>query len=186
MAETHAEAFPDLYATNMGADYLEAFYASYLRNGIAIVAEADGEIAGVVIGGTQQIRHEFMRSSMKPFALRLAYRFVTNRVVFAAVFSQFKNKFTRPQPKQQPVTPPTDSDRKNAWLQVICVRQQMRGSDVARPLFEEFKTSAALHGYGGIQLSVAKKNARALGFYQKHGFYEVSCDEHHFLLETNV
>lgn len=188
MAETHAEAFPGLYATNMGSDFLCAFYECYLSQGIALIAEKDNQIVGLVVGGTQGIRSEFMRTSMQRFGMTFVFRLFTNHAVFLATWKRIVSKIvalTRKR-KTHPRVETHDDRSTPAWLQVICVRKRVRGQSVAGDLLNEFREVAKDLGYDAIQLSVAQRNARALAFYNKSGFHCIGDDGDHFVLEAKI
>jgi putative acetyltransferase len=57
-------------------------------------------------------------------------------------------------------------DRKTRYLDQFVVAPECWGSDVARALMDEAKRQSP----GGIDLLVNKDNARAIHFYEKHGF----------------
>ena len=58
-----------------------------------------------------------------------------------------------------------------AHLLKICLKEEIRGSGLSRDLLTCAENELITDGFGRVVLEVQKENLRAVGFYQKLGFY---------------
>jgi len=65
-----------------------------------------------------------------------------------------------------------DDPAQFAWIQDIYVKPEHRGTDVANRLMAEAEGFARTEGAQELRLAVLDGNARARGFYARHGFRE--------------
>ena len=189
MARVHMAAFPEMFSSHMGPRYLEAFYACFLAQGMAIVASHGSEVIGLVIGGRHGIRAEFLSNSMRRFSRQVAWKFVSDRVVFGTIFGRLLGRRRKRQSAgaadnavgEQPATTHPEHP---AWLQVICVDRRFHGSTVAGDLLTSFLRKSSEAGFNSVSLSVAATNARAIAFYRKKEFETVK--QHHDSLTMRI
>ena len=64
---------------------------------------------------------------------------------------------------------PVMTDRRELYIDDLCVDEVRRGSGIATKLFSHVRSYAAEHGYTAITLNVWCGNASAMKFYEKMG-----------------
>lgn len=63
-----------------------------------------------------------------------------------------------------------DATRHRAWIVAVYVRPDWRGRSAADQLLMHVIALARAQGIAQLELHVSEGNARAIGFYQRHGF----------------
>jgi len=176
MASAHVAAFPGEFMTEMGRRWLVALYRQYVRgeDGIALVACEDdtGRVVGLVVGGAPSLRTQFLRGARLRYPHLLMWRFLTSKVVRKKMLSHLLGKL-RPRRGRRSAAvaeQPAPLPANHASLLSICVIPEYRGTEAASGLIEAFQDKSRLAGYEAIELTVRSANARAMAFYEKHGW----------------
>jgi ribosomal protein S18 acetylase RimI-like enzyme len=188
MARLHSICFPSRFVKHMGRGYLLAMYRPYVMDpsGMAFVAtSSNGEVVGLLTGGSRDIERQFARSVPKRFAVQLIWGFLVNRVVRQVVWERLSSALRarggRNWRRSDAVLPP-----ETAWLHVICIHPNTRGSGVADRLFDAFIDECATRGYVRAALKASEKNYRAIRCYEKNGWYVSSSDGTDVQMEREV
>lgn len=79
-----------------------------------------------------------------------------------------------------------DEVMKQAFVSLIVVSPDMRGTGVSGSLLETMVLMAKRYGLEKICLEVKKNNCRAFKFYVRHGFKIKSQNEHSHIMELAV
>lgn len=179
MARLHAVCFRGEFAKHMGQRYRLAMLRPYVvdSNGIAIAAtHADGQVAGMVTGGSRDIERQFARSVPKRFALRLIWGVLINREVRRTVWDRLSHALRarggQTWRRSDVALPPG-----TAWLHVICIHPDARGSGLADRLLDTFIAECAAHGYQHAALWTSEDNVQAIRCYERNGWSVTSVDD---------
>ncbi len=160
--EVHLAAFPDFFLSFLGPRFLALFYGEAIALGeIALVADLDGSLAGLVMGSVQPGRFfkALLRRRLVAFALAAAPR-VLRRPSSALRVARALLK-------------PSQAARGDgtATLMSLAVRPDAQGSGGGRALVLAFRDEAARRGARKVDLTTDKVgNARANAFYRSLGF----------------
>lgn len=177
MAQCHISCFPRQFTSRMGKRFVQAFYEIYLSrdDGLACVAveQKSNRVVGVIIGGSADIRSDFLRQAAWRFFATLIFKCVVDRVVRSRVINRLTKKLIKKNTNViDEALPdwPCKPAKNKGLLQLICVLEDYRGTSVAKNLFEAFQRACQEAGYSALNLSVASNNARAIAFYLKMGW----------------
>ena len=170
IARCHVACFADQFTSRMGLRFTRDFYQCYLNRpgGVAFAAlDKGGQVVGLVAGGEQGIRSEFIAKAARHYFGTILLKFLTDRVVRSALVK----RLLRPRGERDAGSAwPDGQDTSLAKLQVICVRADHRGTGLAARLMLHFYEAAKQAGYRATYLSVAPDNLRAIAFYDKVGW----------------
>jgi len=183
MVTCHAAAFPGEFMTSMGPRWLGELYRSHVDGpgGVSLVAvDEGGKVVGLAVGGEARILDSFTARAPKQFFPLLIWKFLTvgivRRKMTAYALRRVKSVLGLDKPPSAPAgpKPPTGPKPKSGLLLSICVLAECRGQGTADQLMTGFCDAARRAGFEVLRLSVHSDNSRAIGFYQKHGWKEVS------------
>lgn len=176
----HRAAFPLQPHTAMGPRWLTALYEWYLGRpgGIALVAHGPtGRLLGFVVGGPPELSASFRRAAKRRFWYMIVWRMLTSAVVRKTAWS-----ILRPSLKQRKgaagglMTRPVELPGRRGVLMCIAVTTAARGQGVADALLSAFVAEAQTRGFRHLTLGVYADNARAIRFYEKHGWHRQPSD----------
>jgi ribosomal protein S18 acetylase RimI-like enzyme len=158
----HRAAFPNFFLSFLGPRFLRVFYGFIVSDGIAIVAMADGTLAGFVAGVSQpkSFYRRLMRRRFVRLALAITPAVVRHPTTLGRVVRRARQR--------------TGGDRhgpEGAELMSLAVdpKQQHRG--VGRELVTAFANHLAANGERRLWLTTdAADNDRVILFYERQGF----------------
>lgn len=163
--------------SRMGIAFLESFYDAYLKHqkGLAYIAVAkdSDKILGLIAGGASDIRSNFMRKARVSFLLPLSIKLMTDKYVRFFFIEKLRMKLASSKKVDKYKTISLGllpAEQPCARLQVICVREESRGTGVSLKLMNTFRKACEKLDYRSIELSVQSNNVRALSFYKKNGW----------------
>ena len=186
MARAHVAAFPGQFMTQMGRRWLAALYRLYVRSedGIALVACEDdtGRVVGLVAGGAPSLRTQFLSGARLRYPHVLIWRFLTRKVVRTKMLSYLLGKLRPKRGRRSDIVAERSATlpANHGSLLSICVIPEYRGTESASRLIEAFQDESRRRGYEAIELTVRSVNARAMAFYEKHGWRRMSESEGSF------
>lgn len=183
-AALHRRALPHGFFAGLGLRFLRAYYHTFLASpaACAVVAEADGQRAGVLVGTIDDHHHWrwVVRSRGAPLAAlgslallsrpRAALRFVRTRArrylrALVRSLGPSHDDFSASGPAPRPV----------AVLTHVSVVPHGRGVGIGAALVAAFVREAAAAGVSELQLVTLADDRGAAGFYRGLG-WEYVCD----------
>lgn len=177
VAACHIECFPDVFTTHMGRKYAEALYRAFASDddGINFVAvdEGMGQVVGLVVGGTADIRTRFLSRAKREFLWTLLWRGVFDGVVRSALWKEVTRRLRR---SDEILTTENAAEglaadgQKWALLHVICVKPSHRGAGAGAALVSAFSRACCEAGFTHMYLTVFASNAGAIDLYRKKGW----------------
>lgn len=178
----HQSVFPHQPQTAMGPRWLADLYEQYVnrRDGIALVAhDPAGNLLGFVVGGPPEISASFRRTAKRRFWYMIAWRLLTSRTVRETAWTIFRQSLKRPRHGGAATgltTGAVERRGRRGVLVCIAVSTAARGQGVADALLSAFVDEARAHGFDYLTLGVYTDNARAIRFYEKHGWHREQSD----------
>lgn len=175
MASCHVAAFPERFMTEMGLHWLKGFYSYYIRHnrGHSIVAvDGAGRVLGLAVGGKCGIRDKFLRKAFFLYPHVILWKFFTSSLVRKRLFAELFDKLHTGRSASKEVASASKTTNRGNLLS-IAVYPEYQGTGIAGQLIESFQEAIAEVGYDFLELYVLSDNLRAIGFYKKHGWYEV-------------
>lgn len=172
----HAAAFPDRPNTAMGRPWLRYLYNYYLSSEGAICLTAladDGTVLGAVLGGEPSVGQGFRRSAMRKFLPRLLFKSVFNPVMRARAIRPIRERLSGANRED---APPKTPGRAGNLLSIGLI-PQARGTGAGGDLMLEFQRRGRQQGFDYLYLYVAVDNARAVAFYEKHGWRRIHANK---------
>ena len=170
--ELHIECFRDSFLTSMDHDLLARMYENYVTSqlGRAYIYVEDGEVIGLVAGAINPSVYNSQMLREKGFHILwpLLKRVFREPKVLVSMARRNFGGFFRPDESE-------DAYRK-ASLDVICVKEERRGGEIAQKLAEAFLDELGKSGVLNVVLGVSPKNIRARRFYEKIGLKHVRTD----------
>ncbi len=180
VARLHARFFSEYFLGHLGRDFLTCYYAQFSsRPGYGYVAERAGRIIGYVIGtpSTRLVNQRFYRRHFARLAWIVLCRCVADGYVRREVASRVIApglrrlwRSVRSLLLRRPVVSTPSVSTIPVRLLSIGVDPDFRGQGVADALSRHFNDALALDGYDEVGLAVMKRNARAIGFYERDGW----------------
>lgn len=177
MAKCHVASFPEQFMTKMGVVWLRGLYRYFIQHqkGISTVAVSDaGEILGLVVGGGNCIRNEFLHEALFKYPHLLLWKFLTCSIVRKKLTLELLTKLRF---KNKNTTSNSQLDESDCGVLLsIGVCPDWRGKGIADKLLESFSNTAKKQ-YDKLRLTVHTDNLRAIAFYRKSNWYEVGRTE---------
>jgi ribosomal protein S18 acetylase RimI-like enzyme len=174
MAQCHIKSFPGRFMTEMGHRWLCALYRFFIsHNGsiCQVAVDTDDKVIGLAVGGEQNIREEFLSSTMFHYLHLIFWKFLSKQLVRRVLLQELAGKLSRKYNDNHSVNIKTLNDEvRSGNLLSICVLPDYEGTGVAGRLIESFQLACKAEGYQRLTLSVDKENSRAVAFYKKHGW----------------
>lgn len=162
VVEVHLAAFQGFFLTFLGPRFLRLFYAEAIALGeIALVAEADGAIAGFVMGSTSPgaFFRQLLKRRLVAFAIAAAPAVLRRPAVAARVARALVK------PGSAARAPGT------ATLMSLGVDPAIQGVGAGKALVTAFLEDARRRGATRVDLTTDKvDNERANAFYRSLGF----------------
>lgn len=170
-AGIHVEAFPHAAISQLGLAVAQRYHASLLAhvNVHALAAFTAGRLAGFCFAGVaRDVEGEFLRENLWFVARELAKqpRLLAQPMIRDRVRVGWR--FLRPagaaEPGGGPSAPPSFT------LLYIAVHPDVEGRGVAHQLLDTVESHARARGFAQMDLSLYLDNARAIAFYERHGW----------------
>jgi len=179
MACCHIAAFPGRLMTEMGSRWLKGLYSYFIRHNEAVclvAVDVSGKVLGFAVGGKPGIRGEFLHKAILRYPHIILWKFFTSSIVRKRLFGELFRKLRtgRSVFKAATLAPKTANPARCGTLVSIAVYPKYQGIGIAGQLAESFREASKERGYDILELYVFNSNARAIAFYKKHGWYEVS------------
>lgn len=180
VTDVHIAAFPGFFLTKLGPKFLRTMYQAFLLNsgGVFVVNEMNGTVQGFAVGIMKSAGNDRLLAMrfLPKFLLSLLPAMACNPIMVSKrVITHFFSVRDEP-----------DIPDDAAVLRSIGVRPAMQGNGIANRLLEEFEQLAQNKGATSVALTTdAVDNARAIGFYRKHGYniaYEFKQDKKRTML----
>lgn len=177
----HQAVFPRQPHTVMGPRWLTALYQQYVgrHDAIALVAhDPAGNLLGFVVGGPPELSASFRRAAKRRFWYVIVWRMLTSAAVRRTAWTILRQSLKRPGGAADGLTTgPVELRGRRGVLVCIAVATAARGQGIADALLSAFVGEARAHGFGHLTLGVHTDNARAIRFYEKHGWHRQSSDD---------
>ena len=158
----HCAAFPNFFLSFLGPRFLLVFYGFVSGEGIALVALADGQLAGFVVGVLES--RLFYRRLMRRRFAQLA-RAITPMVL------RHPSTFARVTRRARQRTSAGNHEPAGAELMSLAVEPGQAHRGIGRALVAEFVTRVAASGETSLWLTTdAADNDRVIRFYETQGF----------------
>ena len=161
----------------LGSIWLKGLYGYFIQHpkGISIVAVNNaGEIIGLVVGGGNDIRDEFLHKALFKFPHLLLWKLFVSAMVRKKLIDEFLSK-CRPKKLSNPTVNQIDESDCGVLLS-IGVLPDCRGKGIADKLVEKF-SELAKEQYKKLRLTVHSDNVQAITFYKRNSWYEVGKTE---------
>lgn len=160
-ADLHLRAFPGFFLSELGARFLREFYSAFVndRDAIALVAEVDGEVRGVVVGTTRPdgFFTRLLRRRWYAFAWASMATTLRNPRAVPRVARSVRYRGAVP------------VDASGALLSSICVDPGVPGSGGL--LIQQFVEAVRDSGFTSAYLTTdADNNDRVNEFYRRSGW----------------
>lgn len=180
IAKVHTLCFEGYFLSSLGEHLLQKYYECYIsENAPFIIATNEyNEIIGFCMGYItgSKARNNFESNYKWKLILRLLVLCIKldkqalDRVhsKICSICHSIINKKTNHAQTKNP--------NNLGSLLSICVMPQFRGTEIASTLLKEFENQLNKTNITKYTLSVYKTNARAIGFYKKMGFKNISFD----------
>ncbi len=158
----HIQSFKGFFLTFLGREFLSLLYGNLLNDcdGIMLVQEQDGRVAGFVAGTASQIRF---------------YRRMLTRRAFAFAWAAIGALFKKPAVARRllrVLRRPAEARRESAEasLMSIAVRPEYEGRGIGQQLVRAFAAELAARGVRSYCLTTDRdRNERAHRFYRRLG-----------------
>jgi ribosomal protein S18 acetylase RimI-like enzyme len=183
VALCHKQSFPGSLSSAMGLQYLQKMFTWYLDVNKAFLfhiednGECVGYCGGIIKDGTLttgsasgMMQHSF-NAAIKAFALRPYLIF--HKEVRKKYPLLVKNLLSRVGIRQNVISEKERAIKKQkpeVGLVVIGVLPEYRGKGISTELMRYFEVKAKENNIYRLQLSVLRKNNRAIGAYKKNGW----------------
>lgn len=193
----HKLSFPDTFGSRLGKSYLRAFYAWFLTEPAALcLVAAEERLLGYVVGcqDAHLYYNEFYGKRRKALLYAALRGLIENplalfhvRRAFPVILPFFTRILRRPlDSPQRGAETMCDSEPQHASLNVIAVHPSVLGTQVGTVLLSAFVRAAQERGATRIQLSVNKKNKRAIRFYEREGWQLVAETSLNFIYAVQI
>jgi ribosomal protein S18 acetylase RimI-like enzyme len=179
IAALHMAAFPELPTTQLGSDFMMAFYRSFLDEEIGfclLACRVEGRVLGFIAGSTDvraQYRHFYSRHipmialaavrqmrRAPGFGLRLLGYWRRAADVLLYILRRVGGRRSAPPPASAPTL----------CLVFIAVAEEARGLGVGGALLAPFEEEARRRGCTAIEVRADARNDGARRFYERFGF----------------
>lgn len=175
----HIAAFPGQFMTEMGPRWLEGLYSYFIQHNEAIclmAVDVSGKVLGFAMGGKPGIRGEFLHKAILRYPHIILWKFFTSSLVRKRLLGELFRKLCtgRSVSKAATLAPKTANPARCGTLVSIAVYPKYQGTGIAGQLAESFREVSKERGYDTLELYALNSNARAITFYKKHKWYEVS------------
>lgn len=183
----HSSAFPDSAMTHLGPRVLDRYYRWQFIGAhphpFAVGFRRDGQLEGFVFGG---LRHLPVVGFTRRFRFVNALAVVTHpagaRRLVGPKLTKVLTGLRRGNPPSTDAGAGQASGSAAAFAVLsIAVRPEARGTGAAKALIEAAQGDAVSNGFSSMRLSVESKNARAIRFYEREGWYVSSDDGQGYL-----
>lgn len=176
----HITAFPGQPMTELGPRWLAALYRYYLEHpeGIAVVAvNPEQSVVGFVVGGGPDLRDRFIHGARVRFAPVILWRTLTRPVIRRRLFGRLMSCFRRQADGGSQDAAHREAARRGVRLGTllsIAVLPEAQGTGAAGKLVAAFCDACRGRDFGYLELGVYTSNTRAIAFYHKLGWQEIS------------
>lgn len=177
VSQVHKSAFSNSFITKLGLGAIKRYYKWQLEGPhehYSLVAERDGRIVGFCVGGISRgSLIGFLRKNIFYLSVVVMLRFwlLFNKELFAkfiyGVRLLLKKIFI--DKKEEEKTLGNDS----FGILAICVSPGYQGLGISQQLMEVSEKEAIRKNFKQMHLTVAKKNLRAIRFYEKLGYKKI-------------
>jgi ribosomal protein S18 acetylase RimI-like enzyme len=182
MVFCHIAAFPGRFMTKMGPHWLEGLYSYFIKHdkAISLVAvDVSGKVLGFAVGGKTRVKKEFLRRAFIRYPHIILWRFLTSSLVRKRLVGLLFRKLGKLRADRSASNAAASESKATnvtnyGVLMSIAVYPKYQGTGIAGRLIESFREVSAERGYKILILYVINDNLRAIAFYKKHKWYEVS------------
>lgn len=158
----HRAAFPKFFLSFLGPRFLRIFYGFIIGEGIALIALADGQLAGFVAGALEPrlFYRRLMRRRFAQLALAIVPMVLRHPSTFARVTRRGRQR-----------TSAGNHEPAGAELMSLAVERGQEHRAIGRALVAAFVTRVAASGETSLWLTTdAADNDRVIRFYETQGF----------------
>lgn len=158
----HRAAFPKFFLSFLGPRFLRIFYGFIIGEGIALIALADGQLAGFVAGALEPrlFYRRLMRRRFAQLALAIVPMVLRHPSTFARVTRRGRQR-----------TSAGNHEPAGAELMSLAVERGQEHRGIGRALVAAFAGHVAASGGRCLWLTTdAADNDRVIHFYESHGF----------------
>jgi ribosomal protein S18 acetylase RimI-like enzyme len=158
----HRAAFPNFFLSFLGLRFLRVFYGFIAGESIALVALADGELAGFVAGVVDP--RQFYRRLMKR-------RFAQIALAITPIVLRHPSTLARVTRRARQRTGADNHEPSGAELMSLAVDPNQEHRGIGRALVAAFAQCVAAAGEKRLWLTTdAADNDRVIHFYESQGF----------------
>lgn len=191
----HIKCFPNSFLSHLGFKFLSLYYQEFVENdgNYGLLVCENKLIIGSLLG-TSNSNNEFYSKFYKKNSLKLLfpifYKVIVDKYLRVNIYGKKKHLFRAWESIWKKNKKTGDkkkiANKKNATLQSIYIDPQFRGSGGAKLLIDSFCDNLYLDGIKKVVLSVENDNQRAISFYKKCGWKEMTIKEHEIVFYKDL
>lgn len=173
IASVHISCFPDSYSTSLGKRLLQKFYYEYLSKMpelFLVCVDSSGKVVGFCMGYYME-RNESTKNFLKHNCFAVGIATVVGMIIGDR--RVWKKLLSSPKPSSFEILDHSFDDvplKRRGDLLSICVLPEYRGKGYAQSMMLAYLDILKEHNRSLCMLSVSRKNARGIRFYEKNGF----------------
>ncbi len=172
----HIISFPGEFMSQMGICWLKSLYNEFIKHprGISLVAvDNENNIIGFAFGGERKIRDTFLKNAVYKYCFLIFFKFLTCKIIRKKLIRHLAHIFRSKGHEGNSKDEESDQGLQGSLLSIgVSPRAQAKG--VGTLLVQNFEQHAKNMGFNKMMLTVRKDNLKAIQFYKKNGWNEIS------------